>query len=88
MTLCDILGSHTTALPLVTPALEHVGYRCGGCAAHSGLDGLFPPPAGLRCLTCGGPLADVQWGVPGARWENERGGSFCSRACWREPVKA
>jgi hypothetical protein len=89
MTLCDLLGEHGTQIPLVNGVtLEHIGYQCAGCAAIARLDGIFPPPRGLRCVTCGGPLPDVQHGVPGIRWENERGLSFCSRACWREPVKA
>ena len=88
MTLCDLLGIHGTQIPVVNSHLEHVGWQCCGCGARSGLDEVFEPPAGLRCLTCGGPLADAQWGIPGARWENDRGAAFCSRACWREPVKA
>ena len=55
-TLCDLLGEHTTLLPIVTPDLEHVGYRCSGCAAQAQLDGCLGPPAGLRCFICGGPM--------------------------------
>ena len=89
MTLCDVLGEHGTKIPLVSALdLSHIGYQCAGCGAMATLDGIFPPPRGLRCVTCGGLLPDAYHGVPGIRWENERGAQFCSRACWREPVKA
>jgi hypothetical protein len=88
MTLCDLLGEHGPTVPIVADTLEQTGWQCCGCGAQSGLDQIFPPPAGLRCVTCGGPLPDAQHGISGARWENDRGIQFCSRACWREPVKA
>lgn len=71
------MGEHSaTLLPLVNDDLEHVGYRCGGCAAQTSLDAVLGPPAGLRCYICGGPM-DPQVGPVMFKGS----AAFCSFIC-------
>lgn len=61
--VCEVLGEHLTAIPVVNEALEVIGYYCGACGAVAGPDRVFPPPdlpaAVVRplCRVCGARMA-------------------------------
>lgn len=85
--VCEVLGEHLTAVPVVDEALTVIGYYCGACGAAAGRDGVLPPPGdpdALRCAACAGPIPeDGGYLVP---LEGERGLEIdllraCAPAC-------